>query len=65
MDEESARQLARLQIAMWLPAKCQVCQTPYRDVDDFRARNPRVGPGFQKGADITEFFVDDACMPRQ
>lgn len=59
MEREAARQLARVQIAMWLPASCAVCHRPYLDVDDFLERNPRAGGGAGQPWDGT--FVDDAC----
>lgn len=37
MDAETAEQLSRLQVAMWLPARCAVCGVEYADVDEIEA----------------------------
>ena len=56
--KEQAESLTRLQIAMWLPAKCQECGDDYRNVDDFMAR------GVRRGLTEDFSFVDDACWER-
>ena len=63
MDQAARAQLARVQIAMWLPAKCAVCGKAYESVDDFMARNPRANgaPGQPWEPDPDTGFVDDAC----
>jgi mono/diheme cytochrome c family protein len=53
-----ARQMLRIQVAMWLPASCAGCHRPYGDVDDFLERSPMAGPGFPGG---DEAFIDQAC----
>lgn len=59
--EAWAKQMARVQYAMWVndKAKCAECGQPYASVDDFIARNPKVGWGKFKDWDDT--FVDQEC----
>jgi hypothetical protein len=61
--KEWAHHVMRLQIAMWLPAHCAVCKREYESVDDFLARNPRAGRGWDREpTDWDDAFVDDACF---
>jgi hypothetical protein len=60
-SREEATALTRIQVAMWLPAKCKVCGKPYASVDDFLERQPRAGPGFGTPWDHDTAFIDDAC----
>lgn len=63
MDTETADALARVQISMWLPARCAVCKKDYADVDDFIARNPRASgpPNEPWTPDPDTGFTDDTC----
>lgn len=64
MNEQAAHALMRVQIAMWLPASCAECGREYESVDDFLARNPRAGQGWDsKNDEWTDRFVDDSCYP--
>jgi len=56
--EAEARQLSRIQFAMWLPARCALCAHEYDSVDDFIERNPRATP---TTPDPDTGFVCDGC----
>jgi hypothetical protein len=49
----------RVQLAMWLPARCAVCGDPYESVDDMLLRNPRAT---ETTPDPDTGFIDDACF---
>lgn len=43
MEREAARQLARVQVAMWIGdnwCRCVICAHAYESVDDFLERDP-------------------------
>ena len=61
MDAETAEQLSRLQVAMWLPARCAACHVEYADVDDFIARNPRATGSTPWTPDPDTGFTDELC----
>lgn len=62
MNDSQEHPVVRLQIAMWLPARCMWCRKEYKSVDDFIARNPRAwGDGEKWTYDPDNGFVDDAC----
>ena len=59
MNKEAAEAMTRVQIAMWLPAKCIECGHAYTSVDDFQNRNVCCGGG--KSTYIADKFVCEAC----
>lgn len=61
MDTETAESIGRLQVAMWLPARCAVCGIEYKDVDDFIARDPRATGSTPWTPDPDTGFTDDLC----
>jgi len=61
--EDPGNHLLRLQISLWLPARCAWCKKEYTSVDDFMERNPRAWGGGDDGwtADPDKGFIDDEC----